>query len=100
MEETKLPYSYKYVKQKQRLCTEGHRLKTIKALVTTNLAHDLEHTVQHGRGRIRLWGCFSRAETGKLEMKMDGAKSRKPLEENLLEAEEDISRPLENLRTY
>ena len=38
-------------------------------------------------GSIMLWGCFSSAGTGaldRIEVKMDGAKYRKILEENLL----------------
>uniref|UniRef100_A0A803JXZ3 Tc1-like transposase DDE domain-containing protein n=1 Tax=Xenopus tropicalis TaxID=8364 RepID=A0A803JXZ3_XENTR len=40
-----------------------------------------------------LWGCFSSAETGKLvrvDGKMDGAKYRAILEENLLESGKDL----------
>ena len=40
-----------------------------------------------------LWGCFSSAGTGKLvrvDGKMDGAKYRAILEENLLEAAKDL----------
>ena len=56
----------------------------------TNTAHHPEHTiptVEHGGGSIMLWGCFSSAVTGKLvrvDGKMDGAKYRAILEENLL----------------
>ncbi|KAL0162929.1 hypothetical protein M9458_042325, partial [Cirrhinus mrigala] len=57
----------------------------------TNTAHHSEHTiptVKYGGGSIMLWGCFSSAGTGKLvrvDGKMDGAKYRAILEENLLE---------------
>ncbi len=55
-------------------------------------AHHLANTippVKHGGRSIMLWGCFSSAEIGKLvrvDGKMDGAKYRAILEENLLEA--------------
>ena len=61
-----------------------------------NTAHQPEHTiptVKHGGGSIMLWGCFSSAGTGKLvrvDGKMDGAKYRAILEENLLEAAKDL----------
>jgi hypothetical protein len=44
-------------------------------------------TVKHVGGSIMLWGCFSAAETGRLvriEAKMNGAKYRKILDENVL----------------
>lgn len=62
----------------------------------TNTAHHPEHTiptVKHGGGNIMLWGCFSSAGTGKLvrvDGRMDGAKYRAILEENLLEAAKDL----------
>ena len=43
-------------------------------------------TVKHGSGRIMLWECFSAAGTGRLvriEAKMNGAKYREILDENL-----------------
>uniref|UniRef100_A0A669E9Q2 Tc1-like transposase DDE domain-containing protein n=1 Tax=Oreochromis niloticus TaxID=8128 RepID=A0A669E9Q2_ORENI len=58
----------------------------------TNTAHHSEHTiptVKYGGGSIMLWGCFSSAGTGKLvrvDGKMDGAKYRAILEENLLDS--------------
>uniref|UniRef100_A0A803J7M7 Tc1-like transposase DDE domain-containing protein n=1 Tax=Xenopus tropicalis TaxID=8364 RepID=A0A803J7M7_XENTR len=62
----------------------------------TNTAHHSEHTipaVKYGGGSIMLWGCFSSAGTGKLvrvDGKMDGAKYRAILEENLLESAKDL----------
>uniref|UniRef100_A0A803KDE8 Tc1-like transposase DDE domain-containing protein n=1 Tax=Xenopus tropicalis TaxID=8364 RepID=A0A803KDE8_XENTR len=62
----------------------------------TNTAHHSEHnipTVKFGGGSIMLWGCFSSAGTGKLvrvDGKMDGAKYRAILEENLLESAKDL----------
>ena len=55
-----------------------------------NTAHHLKNTipiVKHGVGGIMLWGCFSSAGTGalvRIEGKIDGAKHRKILQENLL----------------
>ena len=49
-------------------------------------------TVKHGGGSsIMLWGCFS--ATGRLvkpEAKMNGAKDRENLDENLLQSTQDI----------
>uniref|UniRef100_A0A669ESK4 Transposase Tc1-like domain-containing protein n=1 Tax=Oreochromis niloticus TaxID=8128 RepID=A0A669ESK4_ORENI len=62
----------------------------------TTTAHHSEHTiptVKYGGGSIMLWGCFSSAGTGKLvrvDGKMDGAKYRATLEENLLESAKDL----------
>ncbi|KAL0150495.1 hypothetical protein M9458_054312 [Cirrhinus mrigala] len=62
----------------------------------TNTAHHSEHTiptVKYGGGSIMLWGCFSSAGTGKLvrvDGKMDGAKYKAILEENLLESAKDL----------
>ena len=43
--------------------------------------------VKHGGGSIMVWACFSSAgEMGKIDGKMDGAKYRTILEENLMES--------------
>ncbi|KAL7855533.1 hypothetical protein AOLI_G00191370 [Acnodon oligacanthus] len=61
-----------------------------------NTAHHSEHTiptVKYGGGSIVLWGCFSSAGTGRLvrvDGKMDGAKYRAVLEENLLDSAKDL----------
>ena len=50
-------------------------------------------TVKHGDGSIMLWGCFSVAGTGRVvrfEGKMNGAKYREILDENLLKNTQDL----------
>ena len=49
-------------------------------------------TVKHGGGSIMLWGCFSAVGIGRLvriEVKMNRAKYRKILDENLLQSAQD-----------
>ena len=51
--------------------------------------------VKHGGGNIMLWGCFSAAGTGRLvriEEKMNRAKYREILDENLLQSAQDLRR--------
>jgi hypothetical protein len=50
-------------------------------------------TVKHGGGSIILWGCLSAAGTGRLvriEAKINGAKYREILDENLLQSAQDL----------
>ena len=50
-------------------------------------------TVKHGGGSIMLCGCFSEAGTGRLvriEGKMNRAKYREILDENLLQSAQDL----------
>ena len=50
-------------------------------------------TVKHGGGSIMLRGCFSVAGTGrlvKIEAKMNGAKYREILDENILQSAQNL----------
>uniref|UniRef100_A0A8D0B0E3 Transposase Tc1-like domain-containing protein n=1 Tax=Sander lucioperca TaxID=283035 RepID=A0A8D0B0E3_SANLU len=58
-----------------------------------NTSQHPKNTIKHGGGSIMLWGCFSAAGTGKLvrvEGKMDGAKHRDILEQNLYHSVRDL----------
>ena len=49
--------------------------------------------VKHGGDIIMLWGCFSAAGTGRpvrIGAKMNGAKYREILDENLLQSDQDL----------
>jgi hypothetical protein len=49
--------------------------------------------VKHGGGSLMLWGCFSVAGIGRLvriEGKMNGAKYREILDENMLQSTQDL----------
>ena len=50
-------------------------------------------TVKHGGGSIMVWGCFSAAgirRIGRIEGKLNGAKYREILDENLLQSAQDL----------
>ena len=50
-------------------------------------------TVKHGGSSIMLWGCFLAARTGRqvrIEGKMNGAKYRETLDENLFQNAQDL----------
>lgn len=72
--------------------------RTMKNYVwqTPGTAHHLPNTspmVHPGGGNIILWGCFSLAGTGRLirnERRMNAAKYREALEENLLQSTRNL----------
>ena len=50
-------------------------------------------TVQHGGGSIILWGCFSsdmNVRLVRIKGKMNGAKYRETIDENLLQSAQDL----------
>jgi hypothetical protein len=69
------------------LCGDGRTLKKDNHLCSTT------NQAKHGGGSIMLWRCFSAAGTGRLvriEGKVNGAKYREILEENLLKKAQDL----------
>ncbi|CDQ67599.1 unnamed protein product [Oncorhynchus mykiss] len=76
------------------LATMQNVMFGVKATQLITLNTPSEHTtVKHGGGSIMVCACFSSAGTGKMvkiDGKMDGAKYRTILEENLMESAKDL----------
>uniref|UniRef100_A0AAZ3RIR8 Transposase n=1 Tax=Oncorhynchus tshawytscha TaxID=74940 RepID=A0AAZ3RIR8_ONCTS len=73
--------------------TKIELLATMQNVMFGVKATQLIPTVKHGGGNIMVWACFSSAGTGKMvkiDGKMDGAKYRTILEENLMESAKDL----------
>jgi hypothetical protein len=75
------------------LNTKRHVWRKLGTIPTVKHGGGSITKVKHGGGNIMLWGCFSAAGTGrlvKIEGKMNGAKYREILDENLLQSTQDL----------